>query len=385
MPPVTKGFGNTWVDFVTRKCYPGGGYPIKMKIRGLYEKRGWWYYRPPQVKGVRPPAVALRTRDRAEAIRLYEQLHRQTSRVHKGGKLQLEISRYLRSRLERGLHTEQTSRDTGYTLAKMHQFVGPGKMIGDCTTAVLQDWFAHLAKTNASTSLNSYRGAVSGFFSWAQKEGMIEENPAKALVLPKSVATRAEKYCTREERDKLVAEPLDREDIALILWLGFFAGMRIGEIVEARTDWIDLHGGVVHVRNTDTFTAKGKRARVVRMSTRLRGFLEGYMERWPDLPGAGERDYLLRPDKAAGKKRKSRTARPNKWRYDARLPMKRHVAARGLPWVSFHVMRHTFGTLHAMADTPLATIAREMGDDYKTTYDNYVGYSRHGGHSDVTD
>ena len=90
-------------------------------------------------------------------------------------------------------------------------------------------------------------------------------------------------------------------------------------------------------------------------------------------------------DEKAGKHWKKPTAQANRWRYDPRYPFSRHCASRGLDWVGFHRMRHTFGTLHTMADTPLAVIAHEMGDDYKTTYNNYIGYSRHGGHNDAID
>ena len=356
-----------------------------MKLRGLYQKREYWYFRPPQVKGVRPPAIALGTKDRSEAIRQYEILAKQVRRTHQGGKLKLEVGRYIALKREMGLHTPKTSRDTGDLLKRMTIFIGENKTVPDCTTERLQDWFTHLQKTNASTSLNSMRGTISGFFTWAVTEEMIAENPVNGLVLPKIVATRSEKYCTKEERDRLIAGSLDREDVSLILMLGFFAGMRIGEIVEARVGWIDLHGGVVHVKNTETFTAKGKRSRIIRMSRRLKEFLTEYMENWPNLKGADSRDYLLRPDKAPGKKRKSKTTQANRWRYDPRVPMKKHCASCSLEWVGFHTLRHTYATLHAMADTPLATIAREMGDDYRTTYNNYVGYSRHGGHSDAID
>jgi len=41
------------------------------KTKGLYEKRGWFYYQPPTGEdGVRPKAIALGTTDFLEAINL---------------------------------------------------------------------------------------------------------------------------------------------------------------------------------------------------------------------------------------------------------------------------------------------------------------------------
>lgn len=369
-----------------RECDPICLFFGTMKIKGLYEKRGWWYYQPPQVNGIRPKRVALRTKSRAEALRLYEVLAKQDFRDRRGGQLRAEIDRYLAEKLSRGIHTEKTSRNTGYTLGQLADFLGPGKAVGEIRTADMQEWVGALGKTNNSTSINSVVGSTKGFFSWAVKEGLLLESPIAGLELPKKVVTRSESYCSREERDRLIAR-VDRDDLALILHLGFFAGMRIGEIVEARRDWLDLDGRVITIRNTSTFTAKGKRTRKIRMSHRLHGFMVGYLERWADLAGVGSglNDYLLRPDKADGKKWKKAGSQPNRWRYDPTRPFKDHARACGLEWIGFHSMRHTFGTLHAMANTPLATIAREMGDDYKTTFNSYVGYTRHGDHSDAID
>ena len=52
-----------------------------------------------------------------------------------------------------------------------------------------------------------------------------------------------------------------------------------------------------------------------------------------------------------------------KWRYrwDPVRPFKKLVKAQGLDWVGFHTMRHTFGSLHAIAGTPEVKVRRWMG------------------------
>jgi integrase len=53
--------------------------------------------------------------------------------------------------------------------------------------------------------------------------------------------------------------------------------------------------------------------------------------------------------------------------------------------VDFHTMRHTFGTLHALAGTPLSTIARELGDQLRVVEKTYIGYTKSDSHSAAAD
>lgn len=355
-----------------------------MKIIGLYKKRGIWYYQPAQVKGIRPKAVSLRTRDDQIALQRFEALSRADSAVMRGGSLKLEIMRYVAYQLDNGYHSSATSRSTEEALKRLADFLGEGREINGIQTEDLVRFQQALQKTQVAGTTKALLGRVSGFFTWAVAEGLCRTNPAKALKLPKSIKTRAEDYLTRDERERLMAE-IPRLDLALVLWLGFFAGLRIREITEARVNWIDLREGVITVRNTDTFTSKDKSHRRIRMSSRLQGFLTSYLEQWPTLPGAGDTDFLLRPDKRVGKKVRDRKLRAWRYRYDPRKPFKKFVTSRGLGWVDFHSMRHTWATLHAISGTPLTTIARELGDDPGTTFRHYVGYTRGNDHSSVTD
>ncbi len=356
-----------------------------MNIPGLYQKRGVWYYQPQQVNGVRPKAVSLRTRDDRTALRRYEKLKREAISEIKKGKLKLEVEVYLREQAEHGRHTAETSRSTREALERLIEFLGPAAEVSDSDAALarLVAFQKFLLKTQKPVTNYRFFGRISGFYTWAVRKELITSNPVKRMEFAKRFSTKCEDYCTKEERDRLVTD-VPRQDVALILWLGFFAGMRTNEIVEARTNWIDLQAGVISVRATDTFTPKGKRHRRIQMSGRLREFLAGYMARWPELPGAEKQDYLLRPDKRPGKKRRGAK---QVWRYrvDLRAGFNKWTQACDLGWVTRHTMRHTFGTLHALSGTPMHIIARELGDSIEITYQNYVGYTRHNTHADAAD
>ncbi|MEO0413905.1 MAG: tyrosine-type recombinase/integrase [Verrucomicrobiota bacterium] len=360
-----------------------------MKLKGLYQKHGIYYFQAPQVKGYRPPPVSLKTKDLTIATTRYFDELKKSERNLKAGRFTLELTRYLNDRLTHGYHTEETSVRTGESLENFAlEMLGSGAMVSEIDEKLVAKWVAALQERKLATAtLHGYVGRLSGFCSWAVKEGLLAENPCASVRLPRTIDTKAERYCTREERDRLI-QNVERDDLALILWLGFYAGMRIKEIIMAETDWIDLHGRVVTIQNTDVFTVKDKSRRMVRMSDRLHEFLTGYMELRKSMDCCEDNEFLLRPDKALGAKIRGRSGKATKkWRYrwDPKYPFKKYTKAQGLEWVGVHTMRHTFATLHAIAGTPLAMIAHEMGDDEKTTFKNYVGYSRNSDHANALD
>lgn len=356
-----------------------------MKLKGLYQKTdtGVWYYQPPMVKGVRPKAISLETKDPEEATEAYFRVSQEARREFSAESVRMEAVRFLRAKLASGRHTVRTSEETEAALDKFITLTKnpPIKSVRPSHLIAYRD---DMSERNLSpATIKSNMARLSSFFTWAVREGLILDHPCKRVDLPRALPTRTEKYCLKEERDQLIATaPADRIDLQLVLWLGFFAGMRRLEIVEAHRDWIDLAAGVLHIKRTDTYLPKGKRDRMVRISPRLAEFLADYLAAVPAVPGS---PYLLRPDKLPGKVTKAKGKRAWRYRFDPRKAFNSHVAAQGLDWVHFHTMRHTFATLHAIAGTPLSVIAKELGDDPHLVFNTYVGYTRAGDHAGAAD
>jgi integrase len=355
-----------------------------MHLRGLYRKTdsGIWYYQPPMAKGIRPKPVSLRTKDEEEAIAAYHSVARDLDAIYRRGSMRMEIARYLADKRARHEHTANSSEASERVLNEALSVMGNREVdrySEDDIKRLVATW---TARGIGAATISTYIKRVRAFFRWSVDEGLRKTNPALVARLPKTLPNRAEKYCTKAERDKLIATlPAARLDLALVMWLGFFAGLRRLEIDQAQRRWVDLEGGVLHVQATETFVPKNKQARTIRLSPRLAEFLSGYLEKVPGEPT----DFLLRPDKRMGKKKKARGSKANRYRYDARHPFEVHVAGQGLEWVGFHTMRHTWATLHAIAGTPIAVLAKELGDTIKTTSDHYIGYQRQGGHAEAID
>jgi integrase len=355
-----------------------------MKLKGLYQKTDSkiWYYQPPMAKGVRPKPISLGTKSEEEAVAVYYAVASQLEEQFRRGSIRMELARYVQEKKSAGLHSAATTDHTERTMEQVIKLLGNREVssyTADDMKSLRETW---TGKNLSAASIASYFGRVGAFFAWAVKEGLTKKSPLEGVTMNRRLPTRAERYCSKEERDKLIAAlPANRLDLSLCLWLGFFAGFRKMDIVEARRDWIDLEGGVITVRPTETYAPKGKKARRIRMSPRLKEFLKLYMESIDFKDSV----YLLRPEKKQGRKQKKRGKKAWRYRWDPRRPFHDHVTAAGLEWVGFHTLRHTFATLHALAGTPLTTIAKELGDQYKVVYENYVGYTRHDNHSAAAD
>jgi len=376
-----------------------------MKLKGLYQKTdsGIWYYQPPQAKGVRPKPISLGTKIEAEAVEAYYAILADTSSAFRRGSLRMEGARFIAERLAEKVHRTTSSAETERVIGAVVDLLGNHEVADYSHEDMRKLHRIWLARDLSPATISAYFARLRAFFSWAVGERLCKGNPVAGIQMPRDLPTRSEKYCSKDERDRLIATlPADRQDLALVMMLGFFAGLRRREIDQARRDWIDLDAGVLTVRRTSTFSAKSTRGhRTIRLSPRLAAFLADYLaapmrprkrghgcETAPEpvpLPPLEPHDYLVRPDKKPGRKIKTRGKQENRYRFDARRPLEEHVAAQGLPWVSFHVMRHTWATLHALAGTPMTTLAKELGEEAETVFRHYVGYQRESSHSAAVD
>jgi integrase len=255
----------------------------------------------------------------------------------------------------------------------------------DIDETLLREWRAILSATGGSlkstkavspSTKTSYLITMKAFLSWAVSAGLIRKNPAKSKEFKGKTTvkvTRSQKFLSKEEREVLLSTPC-RDYVGLILHLGFFTGMRDGEMLAMTPDWLwiaeDWSKGSITVQTTPiTFTdgknswfvPKGKRARKIPIHPRLLAFLKNYGMRRP---------YLIAPDKpfwpTDDKKSK---------RFDSKRALASHGRKSGVENLAFHPLRHSFGTHLSMDGTPMNKIAELLGDTLSVTERHYIGFS----------
>lgn len=330
----------------------------RVKVKGLTEINGWFYYRPAQKEGRRPPRVALGTRSYEEAVRMALEMHRERPVEFTPGTFAFEKELFLQQRRDQG-RSRWTLDSDASVLRLFGQFLGMETPVVMVTERRVEGWLQQLREGGASAAtVKTYLLRIHAFLQWLQGRGTVPRNVADKVKVPLVRKTRAERFCTREERDRLI-DLCDREDVKLMLMLGFHAGLRLREMIEARPEWLRFwpEGGEICVMETSTFVPKDKEARRIPMNDRLCEYLRG---RQFDGP------FLVRPDVGHAK---------HKYRWEPRKPLARLVKAAGLPWVGWHTLRHTYATLLVMGGCPIASVAQWLGDGIEVTFKNYVGYA----------
>jgi site-specific recombinase XerD len=168
---------------------------------------------------------------------------------------------------ERGT-TKTTQRSYGSGLRRFHRFVieqyGHEPQISEITVGDIRDYFYRLSSGGRRPrTLWGVMYPVRGLFEMAVERGYREDNPARAIKLPKlDAAQRA--TCTEDELERLfiacgrVADPERRAMTQAVLAVLIFGGLRRQELLDLRVSDIDLSEGRILVRN-----GKGSKSRSV--------------------------------------------------------------------------------------------------------------------------
>ena len=137
-------------------------------------------------------------------------------------------------------------------------------------------------------------------------------------------------------------DPFARDEIADIILAAAYTGMRQGELLKLKAQDIDLDGSAprIHVGGVPHLKTKAKNYRAIPIHPRIRSLLCKRLEhaspRVKVFDDVGNKDQLLRTFK--------------KVRDYAQVPE-----------YTFHDLRHSFGTWHAIAGTPMRTLMGLMG------------------------
>ncbi len=350
-------------------------------MKGLYSKRGFYYYRPPVPKGApRAKAVALRTSDLLEAVAEARRIRDEGAMesAMKDGTLEVILPRYYAAKSE---DAKSTRRSRVAVLDGFKDILGNPRVC-EIDAELVAEWREHLDTKGSNLngkgplSVASKRGhllILKAFLNWAKEQGLVKGDPLERIRRQTVVkVTKVQDFLTEEEREKLLATEAP-DYVKLILYLGFFAGLREGEMLALNPKWIwlaeDGKSGKIDVQDTPiTFTdgkqgvwqPKGRRRRSIPMHPRLVEFIRGYGIRSP---------WMIAPHKEFWPAENKKSSR-----YSAHRAMEFLCARAKVRKLNFHILRHSFGTHLAMKGVPLVTIAAMLGDRLSVVEDHYAGY-----------
>lgn len=327
----------------------------KEDMKGLYLRGEVWWYQFPMREGVRHKPISLDTTNLLEAIEKKQNLQRMPI-LAESGTLAAETAIHLVDMKARGKYTEMTARAKESTLRKFVKYFGRGTFANSLTEAQIRQWYLARLETCKPHTVHKQWNDVRAFFTWLVARGKIRTNPAKGVegrdddtkIEPPPRVVRA-KFCEMVLMDQLINN-CPREDLKLVLMLGFHAGLRRNEILHAVPEWFDFQTNVVRVGDTawKKFN-RIKKARWLPMRSELRDHLVKH--------GLGT-PWLVRPDIKPG-------STVYRWDYDR--PLREYLETQtwegaDCTWVTSHVMRHTFASLLAQQGMSLWEIALALGN-----------------------
>ncbi len=269
--------------------------------------------------------------------------------------------------LERENASPQTLRAYRNDLLQLMSYLSPSDAgsppIGEIDLLVLREWVADLFHQGLkSVTLRRKIAAVRTFWKYMVRQGIVELDVARLLVIPKAPKTLPRVPSAEQTNTLLdgiaageVVQPEPERDVAIFELL-YGCGLRVSELVGLNLEDLDLTGRVMRVRG------KGRKERMVPFTKRLRDVLEVWIGK--RVSAAEERAVFL---STRGKRMSDRAVR--------RLVKIYSIALTGDPTVHPHTFRHAYAT-HLLRDgANLREIQELLGHAQLSTTQKYTQVS----------
>jgi len=252
-------------------------------------------------------------------------------------------------------------RDLSYlsdTLLRNHPGTAPDEvtsaMIDEALTSPLVAISAR-GSVRSPASMHRLKAAVRSFFTWAEQNGIVRENPAGSLTLRRLPRTPP-KFLTEAEKRRLLKELRGRpsslavrDRVIIELFLG--TGIRLQELVDLDIEDVDLDAKHLRV------LAKGSVPQVKFLKSTLRSLLRSYLvER--RRRGNGECRAMFLSNRGTRISPGQVANRVKYWLNKVGIDKE----------ISPHGLRHTFATHLYAATSDLLVVKRALGHrDISTT------------------
>ncbi|MFZ1081963.1 MAG: tyrosine-type recombinase/integrase [Candidatus Kryptoniota bacterium] len=215
--------------------------------------------------------------------------------------------------------------------------------------------FLSVKKGEASEwTSRKYYIALRAAFEKAVQWELIKENPFRKVKKPKP--PEAIPAFFNEKEFDLFLTVIEDKDFQELCTMALLTGLRLGELLTLRWKDIDFTTKVILIQNSEGFTTKSKRSRVVPMSEDLCRLLRGRKQNI-----RCESEAVFHDEKGLPLKEGT-----------ASQKFKRYVRRAGLnDKLHFHSLRHSFASALVMSGTSLYKVQKLLGHSQSTTTEIY--------------
>ncbi len=223
--------------------------------------------------------------------------------------------------------------------------------LSSMTRQTAQIFFSSIHSRAKRASTLYYR-TLKAAFNRAIEWEYLQENPFKYVKLPRTI--KKIPLFIDEEELNLIIKSTEHPDLRDLFALAFYSGLRLSEILNLKWEHVEFQEKMLYVRNQKEFTLKGKKDRVVPISSKLIGILENRIKSIPNPDGR----YIF--EKCLGVKYNAD--------YISKKFKKSIIAAELNPDIHFHTLRHSFASNLVQRGASLYVVKELMGhSDISTT------------------
>lgn len=321
-------------------------------MRGLYQQKKTWWFR--FSLGGKQHRVSTGTRDEAEAIKIAERIIKEGPKEKVSAKVwESVIVDYCERKTRAGEFRKGTASRVKSALLT---FANRGGAASPEVVRMkhLEDYYKARRKTSEAGA-RSTMAMIQAFL------GDLGRLPGRVKYAAGSKPERREAVVSLAEAERWIREA-GRDDLRFVLYCGFHAGMRAGEIKHARAAWFDLARGILTIPAKENqvsilgkrilWEIKDRESRSIPLSKAFRAFLGEFL-----TPRKG---HILA----------SRISKDGL--FDFRAPFEALAEKMGREDVSPHSMRHSWiSELCNSGNHSIQEVAAWSGDTLETIERNY--------------
>lgn len=193
----------------------------------------------------------------------------------------------------------------------------------------LREWIARMSRDGLSpSSVTRAVSAARGFFRFLMLDNHIEKHPAEDLRSPQRPSPLP-KFLSEEEMERLLLAPDIQTDVGVrdraLLELMYAAGLRVSEACGLRVADLELDAALIRCHG------KGNKERRIPIGKSAVHWLQRYLALRKQSGNEGKPQLFLHRGRLM--------TRQNAWSI-----IKAYAATAGVPDISPHTLRHSFGT-----------------------------------------
>ena len=193
----------------------------------------------------------------------------------------------------------------------------------------LREWIARMSRDGLSpSSIARALSAARGFFRFLMLDNHIEKHPAEDLRSPQRPSPLP-KFLSEEEMERLLLAPDIQTDVGVrdraLLELLYAAGLRVSEACGLRVADLELDAALIRCHG------KGNKERRIPIGKSAVHWLQRYLALRKQFGNEGKPQLFLHRGRLM--------TRQNAWSI-----IKAYAATAGVPDISPHTLRHSFGT-----------------------------------------